>query len=49
MELHISGDGAGCELRLSLRWRSLRSLLIAVGALLAAPVVAHVGALLGWW
>jgi hypothetical protein len=49
MELHITGDGAGCEVRLNVRWHSLRALLIAVGALLAAPVVTHVGALLGWW
>ena len=49
MHLHITGDGDGFEFQLRLRWRSLRSLLVAVGALLAAPVVTHVGALLGWW
>lgn len=49
MQLHINGDGAGCEFHLWLRWRSLRSLLAAVGALLAAPAVTHLGALFGWW
>jgi len=34
---------------LLLRWRSLRALLVAVGALLAAPVITQLGSLLGWW
>jgi hypothetical protein len=49
MQLHINGDGDGFEFRLLLRWRSLRSLLVAVGALLAAPVITQMGGLLGWW
>ena len=47
MQLRINGDGF--EFQLLLRWRSLRSLLIAVGALLAAPVVTQLGRLMGWW
>lgn len=49
MHLHINGDGDGFEFRLLLRWRSLRSLLVTVGALLAAPAVTLLGALFGWW
>lgn len=49
MQLHINGDGDGFELRLLFRWRSLRALLVAVGALLAAPVVTRLGGMLGWW
>jgi hypothetical protein len=49
MHLHINGDGDSFEFRLLLRWRSLHSLLVAVGALLAAPVITHLGALIGWW
>lgn len=49
MQLHINGDGNGFEFQLLLRWRSLRSLLVAVGALLAAPVITQLGTLLGWW
>jgi hypothetical protein len=49
MQLYITGDGDGFEFRLFLRWRSLRSLLVAVGALLAAPFITQLGAQLGWW
>jgi hypothetical protein len=49
IQLHINGDGDGFEFRLLFRWRALRSLLLAVGALLAAPVITQMGALLGWW
>ena len=49
MQFQINGDGDSLEVRLLLRWRALRSLLLAVGALLAAPVVTQVGRLLGWW
>lgn len=44
----ISSNGDGFEFRLILRWRSLRALIVAVGALLAAPVITHLGALFGW-
>ena len=49
LQLHINGDGDSFEFRLLLRWRPLRSLLVAVGALLAAPVITQLGALIGWW
>src|SRR6266498_3134362 len=48
LALH-SVDGDSFEFRPLLRWCSLRSLLVAVGALLAAPVITQLGALLGWW
>jgi hypothetical protein len=48
LQFHINGDGNGLEVRLQLRWRALRSLLIAVGALLVAPIITQLGGVLGW-
>jgi hypothetical protein len=49
MHLEITGNGAGLEIRLVVAWRTLKAILAAVAALLAAPEVARIGALLGWW
>jgi hypothetical protein len=52
MKIHIDGTG----LRIEVVWRSARAalkamlpLLTAMAALLAAPELTRLGALLGWW
>ncbi len=49
MHLEITGNGSGIEIHLVVAWSALKAALAAVAALLAAPEIARLGALLGWW
>jgi len=49
MNLQLTGDGKGFEVRVKGTWRSVMALIAAMVLVCSAPGFTQLAALLGWW